>query len=148
MCTNLLEVKLLKNWLNFKHMMDGIQFAVSFRCMGELWSKECLILQETCKEFLLEVGFMCDALQELSELSWTCKSTTWTCIQRGSKDKSSCTNFLRWMISGPYEYATKAAKSIHFQRAPLHKRDCKNDSQLFWMLFKETWKISQKKEVW
>jgi len=149
-CANLLEAELLK----IGRMLSTRWVASSFRSVLAVWEDYAVLVQHfeeakldptrdkkdqctyeglqrkiTSTEFVLDLGLMCDALQELSELSLDLQERNMDLYRADQKIKALAQVFEeRQIISGPYyKIAATAADTKLFKGVSLHKKDCKND---------------------
>ena len=149
-CANLLEAELLK----IGRMLSTRWVASSFRSVLAAWEDYAVLVQHfeeakldptrdkkdqctyeglqrkiTSTEFVLDLGLMCDALQELSELSLDLQERNMDLYRADQKIKALAQVFEeRQIISGPYyKIAATAADTKLFKGVSLHKKDCKND---------------------
>ena len=149
-CANLLEVQLLK----VGRILSTRWVASSFRSVSAVWENyEALVehfdqakqdtsrdqkercmyqgLQRkiTSTEFVLDLALMCDALQELSELSLELQDRSVDLHSANQKIKSLVQVFKERRVKpGPYyEMAAKAAEGHQFQGAELHSESRRND---------------------
>ena len=91
----------------------------------------------TSTEFLLDLGLMCDAFQELSELKLDLQERNIDLYRLDQKIKALAQVFEeRWLISGPYyKIAANATDNKMFSGVLLHKKTVKMIHQLIRMLF-------------
>jgi len=149
-CANLLEVQLLK----VGRILSTRWVASSFRSVSAVWEnyealvehfdqakqdtsrdqkERCMYQGLQCKitstEFVLDLALMCDALQELSELSLELQDRSVDLQSANQKIKSLVQVFKERRVKpGPYyEMAAKAAEGHQFQGAELHSESRMND---------------------
>ncbi|KAF5281765.1 hypothetical protein FQR65_LT14560 [Abscondita terminalis] len=150
-CAKMLELQLLK----IGRVLSVRWVASSFRTVSAIWEDyEALVLhfqlrkstgndtekatrstfeglhrKITSVEFVLDLGLMCDALQELSELSLDLQKKDIDLYTAHVKIECLIDVFeRRGEIPGPYyEKALEAAKTLKFQGIELHKKNRASD---------------------
>ena len=85
--------------------------------------------KSTSTEFLLDLGFMCDALQELSELSLDLQDRHMDLYKPNKKIKMLVQVFeKRRQNCGPYyKCAVAAVRDLRFRGVLLHEKDSRKD---------------------
>ena len=149
-CAKLLEVELLKIgrvlstrwvsssfravfavWNNYAALVNHFEEAMTdpTRSNNEKCTYEGLKKKIASTEFVMDLGLMCDALQELSELSLDLQQRNMNLYKANQKIKSLVQVFVeRRENPGPYyRSATAAAEHLIFNEIVLHNRNCKND---------------------
>ncbi|XP_030046369.1 E3 SUMO-protein ligase KIAA1586-like [Microcaecilia unicolor] len=164
LCANTLDIQLLK----IGRILSTRWVASSFRSVSAVWQDyEALVLhfeeakkdctrdskdrsmydglqrKITSVEFVLDLGLMCDALQELSELSLDLQERNMDLYRANNKIKSLIQIFEeRKQNPGPY-YKTSitAASRLIFKGTALHRKDRKDDPPICPDAFYENLKI-------
>ena len=149
-CANLLEAELLKigrmlstrwvasSFLSALAVWEGYEVLVRHfeeakldptRYKKDQCTYEGLQRKITSTEFVLDLGLMCDALQELSELSLDLQEHNMDLYRADQKIKALVQVFEeRHIILGPYyKIAVTAADNNVFRGVPLHTKGSKND---------------------
>ncbi|KAK0048443.1 E3 SUMO-protein ligase [Biomphalaria pfeifferi] len=149
-CARLLEAELLK----IGRMLSTRWVASSFRSVLAVWEDYEVLVQHfeeakldstrdkkdqcmyeglqrkiTSTEFVLDLGLMCDALQELSELSLDLQERNIDIYKADKKIKAVIQIFEeRQIIPGPYyKIAATAVDSNLFKGVSLHTKNCTSD---------------------
>ena len=99
--------------------------------------------ENTSTEFIMDLGLMCDALQELSELSIDLQERNMDLYKANQKIKALVQVFEERQTAGLYyRSATGAVENLRFYGVVLHKKSCKNDPpidpNLFYAKLKES----------
>jgi hypothetical protein len=149
-CTKLLEVKLLKTgtilstqwvalsfcsvsavWQNYEVLVRHFEEAKNdnTRDKKEKCMYESLQRKITSTQLILDLGLMCDALLELSELSLDLQECNIIIYIVNKKIQTLVQIFEeRRTVLGPYyENSRKAVDNLCFQGVSLHKIESKND---------------------
>jgi hypothetical protein len=105
---------------------------------------EGLVKKITTVEFVLDLGLMCDALQELSELSLELQKSNINLYRANNKIKRLAHVFEeRRVYPGQYyKISTTAVNCLIFQGVPSYKKDRKEDPPICPNSFYENLKIS------
>jgi hypothetical protein len=118
-------------WQDYEALMLHFEEAQSYqtRHKKDRCTYEGLLKKITSVEFGLGLGLMCDALQELSELSVDLKHRDIDLYKADKKIKTLVKVFEeRCENIGPYYHKSlAAAKCLTFQGIKLHKKDRKDD---------------------
>jgi hypothetical protein len=169
-CSNSLEMQLLK----IGRILSTCWVASSFCSVSAVWQDyealvcyftnakddcsrdkkdrsmyEGLLKKITTVEFVLDLGLMCDALQELSELSLELQKCNINLYSANNKIKCLAQVFKeRRVYSGQYyKISTTAGNCLIFQGVPICKKDRKEDPPICSNSFYENLKISIEKRL-
>lgn len=150
LCAKLLDIQLLK----IGRILSTRWVASSFRSVSAVWenydalvehfeqAKQCpskdqkekctyegLWRKITSTEFVLDLGLMCDALQELSELSLDLQDRKLDLYIANQKIKTVVQVFKERQTrpGSYYEMAKIAVENLQFGNSVLHKKDSRND---------------------
>lgn len=149
-CARMLEIQLLK----IGRVLSTRWVASSFRSVSAVWENFSALVRHfkeaendptrdkkdrcmyegmhkkiTSIEFILDLGLMCDALQELSELSLELQDRNINLYQADVKTKSLVQIFEeRRIVPGTYyKHAVIASNNLTFEGIELHKNNKKNE---------------------
>uniref|UniRef100_A0A8C8RJZ3 HAT C-terminal dimerisation domain-containing protein n=1 Tax=Pelusios castaneus TaxID=367368 RepID=A0A8C8RJZ3_9SAUR len=157
-CAEILEVELLK----IGRVLSTRWVSSSFRSVFAVWNiyealvkhfEECtyegLKKKITSTEFILDLGLMCDALQELSELSLDLQERNMDLYKANQKITALVQVFeeRRQNAGTYYKRATTAAENLSFHGVVLHKKNSPNDPPIDPNAFYKTLKESIEKRL-
>ena len=118
-------------WKNFEALVHHFDDAMHdpTRDKNEKCTYDGLKKKITSTEFLLDLGLMCDALQELSELSLDLQERDMDLYKANQKIRALVQVFeeRRQNVGPYYKCASAAAHELYFRGVLLHKKDSKND---------------------